>query len=278
MYNQLKLTLSLLVLFTYTTSTSQNISIFGNNDTEWNFMTMYCDAVFTSTFLQSKDTLIGTTQYKIIDDFGLIRESNDNDQVWFRAIDSEEEQLIMDLSLELNDIFEINGTEFQVSFVSETDGIKTIEFDYDPVNCGMFEPLRFVEGLGPNLGFEFMLSGIDEDLRLILCHTKDGNTTFYQSEFFDEECKLDGTSTKDLENHRIEVYPNPFDQNIQIVFQESKERSIKLFDFTGQNVHTAKCSDLKIDINTDRLSTGHYILQITESGHTRSKLVEKKPR
>ena len=275
MYNQLKIAISLLFVFVLNTSHGQYNSMFGDSYTEWNYMTLYCDATFTYTFQQSDDTIIGAIQYKVIDDFGLLRESENNDKIWYRNIDSEVEHLIMDLDLEVGDIFEIDSEEYQVDMVYVENGNKIIQFDFIPPNCGFEMPLKFIEGHGPNYSFRYIFSGDTQHLGLLRCHTRDSITDKFYVETFGEECITNETSTKEIKEKDIIVYPNPFVEQFHIEFEESKERSIKLFDLLGRHVYFKNSSDIEIDINTDVLIEGIYMLQIQEGLHIMSMMLVK---
>ncbi len=153
-----KYLLVLVLLSNLTIINAQYSSIFGESYTEWNYMTLYCDAIITETYVQETEEEIDGILYKQINEFGLLRASDDQAKLWYRNFEGEEEILIMDLTLQVGDIFEVGGQELVVELVYEENNLQIVQFDFVPFHCGTYESLRFVEGLVPNLGFQFMLT------------------------------------------------------------------------------------------------------------------------
>jgi len=278
MYNQLKIIITLLFVFILNISHGQYNSIFDETYTEWNYMTLFCDAIFTTTFQHSKDTMISNTSYKIIDDFGFLREDENNSKVWYRSSESEEEQLIMDLDLEVGDLFEINSISYEVEETFVVNGVKIIQFDYLPINCGIVEPLRFIEGQGPNLSFKYILTGDEFDLSLLRCYTRDSITYNFFVDQLGEECISNETSTNEIIESEIIIYPNPFSEQFHLKFENDNERSIIITDFLGRNIYAQTFQGVEVNINTDQFGEGLYMLQIREGTNIRSRVIIKKPR
>ncbi len=74
------------------------------------------------------------------------------------------------------------------------------------------------------------------------------------------------------------VYPNPFDYNIQISFNESisEDITIDVYDISGKLVYSKHFSpSKKIRINLENLSSGSYILKAISNGKLfNSKLIK----
>jgi len=255
---------------------SQYNSVFGDEYTEWNYAIMYCDATFMANYAEESDTLIENVEYKIFSNLGLLRESEGNTQLWFRKSDTGEEHLIMDLDLNVGDFFQLNMIEYQVDSVYLDDGRKVVQFDYTPESCGIDEPLRFIEGLGPNLGFLFIMTDDIEDRMLNVCHTKDSNTEYYLFDYFGEVCLLDDTSTDDMEEYTIHIYPNPFEERVVLEFEEHGNRTIEILDVLGRKVMNKSINESTIEINTQGLESGSYILKVTDGSLQRSSIIIKR--
>jgi hypothetical protein len=198
-----------------------------------------------------------------------MRASDLNAKLWYRRFDDEEELLLMDLTLNIGDTFLINAVAFIVDTVYTEDSLKVIEFDYIPWNCGFYERLKFKEGKGPNLCFDFLLSADESDSKLLRCHTKDSLTINYLEQFgFGSDCSLDLVGTEDLEIETIQIYPNPFSDYLTIQFNDTKQRTIEVYDINGLKILNKTTALDYLDIKTEDLLKGVYIIRIVESDIT----------
>ena len=91
---------------------AQYQSIFGSTQTEWNFISLTCDVAIVDTYMHERDTTINDIEYHIINNWGLLRESDHNSKLWYRNFHDDDEILILDLSLSMGDTFRINSKEF----------------------------------------------------------------------------------------------------------------------------------------------------------------------
>ncbi|MBT7480997.1 MAG: T9SS type A sorting domain-containing protein [Flavobacteriales bacterium] len=83
-----------------------------------------------------------------------------------------------------------------------------------------------------------------------LCHS---DTVMY----FVSEVGLEENS-----NNNFDVYPNPFSDNIHILFNNSESKNIKIFDAIGQVVFRKTTFEKSIDIDTKRFANSIYFIEI----------------
>lgn len=239
-------------------------SAFGKNYTEWNFIALYCDAGFVETFIHDKDTVIQNVSYHVLHDFGLLRESQDHSKLWFRDFNEEEERLIMDLNLNKGDTFSFHLMDLAVDTTYLENNRKIIEFDFIPYHCGYYEKLRFVEGRGLNFSFRFALSGLMDDMWLLRCQTKDSVSENFLTQYFRESCREGIIATKNVSEINFTLYPNPADNQINISFDNAKNREIEILDFSGFRQSLLFSADKEVKADISALVPGIYYIQIIE--------------
>jgi hypothetical protein len=240
--------------------------VFGEFYTEWNFVTLYCDAGFVESYSHERDTFIDNHEYHIINNWGLLRESDQNAKMWYRSFDDDEEILIADLSLTLGDTFIINTQEFTVDSVYEDEGLKIVQFDYIPFHCGYYKKLKFEEGKGPNLSYVFALTADDYEAKLLRCQTKDSITVNFLEDFgFEGDCRKDVVNTIQLEIEKPQFYPNPFSENLSIKFEDSRLRTIEIYHFNGGKLFTINARSQLVDLNLSDLAQGMYFVRVLSS-------------
>jgi hypothetical protein len=71
------------------------------------------------------------------------------------------------------------------------------------------------------------------------------------------------------------VYPNPFNGTLSIALGQSQETTITLMDLTGKVVLTTSSSDQLIQISTDQLSSGQYMLVLQGDASVATRKVVK---
>lgn len=261
--------LAILLTLSNSVLIGQNQSIFGDFQTTWNYISLTCDVANVTTYVHEKDTTIDNIPYHLINDWGLLRESDLNAKLWYRSFDDEEEFLLMDLSLNIGDTFLLSSVEFIVDTIYTEDSLKVIEFDYIPLNCGFYERLKFKEGKGPNLCFDFLLSAIESKSKLLRCHTKDSITINYLEQFgFGSDCSRDLVSAENLEIGTIQIFPNPFNDYIIVRFNDTKQRTIEIYNINGLRILNKTTTLNYLDINTEDLLKGVYIIRVKESDVT----------
>lgn len=240
----------------------QYTSVFGTSYTEWNYITLFCDAGFVESFVQNRDTLIENNMYKVVYDFGLLRESDDNSKLWFRALNDTEEILIMDMNLNKGDTFSFSSLDVIVDTIFVENNQKIIEFDLMPYHCGYYEKLRFVEGIGINLGFRFALTGLKDEPWLLRCHTKDADELNFLESAFGSDCRRSLVSVDEEKNDGLMVYPNPTNKWLYLKSGHNDSGNIEILDHTGFSMKKLNNFNAEFPLDVESWPNGMYFLRI----------------
>ncbi len=211
-------------------------SIFGDSSTTWSLVKQgSCDDVCNAFYSPNGDTLINENNYKTLPNYGFIREDSTIGKVWFYDELWDQEFLVMDMTLNVSDGFIIydllgNPEQFFVDSINYQSGKKHIYLDGGINICGMEEPLVFIEGSGPNAGFNYQkTNGGGNYLQgYMLCHSKNeikvqGNIMFLDS------CEICMVGIEELENTKKEVIKicdfmgreTPFRKNTPLIYYYS---------------------------------------------------------
>lgn len=254
-------------------------SIFGENSTQWNMTAGNLWGFTTNEHRIVQDTLIDGMSYKMVgeyslfDYFGFLREDQSTGRVWYRSNQSDEEMLIMDLSLNVNDSFYVGGIwnsnhdYHRVDSIYYKEGRKHIRLDLELIHTPRAEKLIMIEGITTNMGFRYKdcyyPNNVFSDL---LCVFKDGEQVYGTNECLVSEVE---------EVHRepnLKVYPNPFRNQITI---DSKENggwgSYLLVDQYGRVIQTAGIHHPVQKINKlGHLPNGIYFIVIQSKDYQSS--------
>ena len=250
-------------VFSVTTIFSQYKSVFGSYYTEWNYLWLICDAGFVETFVHEKDTIIENVSYNIVNDFGLLRESDQHSKLWYRPFDTEEDILIMDLNLIKGDTFSFGALQLIVDTVFIENDFKIIEFDYMPYHCGYYEKLRFVEGRGVNFSFRFSLNGSKDDAWVLRCLTRDSFQTNYLLPFdIKGDCRIGTVSVKDETDIEVVVFPNPADQWLQFMGGLNEFESVEIFNQAGLCMIKSHVSQINMPVHVQSWPPGLYFVRL----------------
>jgi len=86
--------------------------------------------------------------------------------------------------------------------------------------------------------------------------------------FFQNGLSTTGTTTPLIDSDKIEVYPNPVNDRINLELEDDLHpESLELFNALGQRMIYSEIQESKTDINVSRLAEGIYLLKVqTEEG------------
>lgn len=207
----------------------------------------------------------------------LLREDTTTKRVYWKA-GSQDEFLLYDFSLEVGDTI-----PFQISFdfvcdvfvhsidtVTLENGEQRRRLNLGDQSYGLYSGDYWIEGIGSNHGpFFYRYCATDQNF-ILLCHSDAEGILFSNSS---EGCFI-ATSVSNILPPDIEVFPNPFTDEIQIKFEETSLSSIQILDIMGRQVLEEK--DVYNVINTSMLESGTYILllQTTEGRTFSQKLIK----
>ena len=188
--------------------------------------------------------IISINAYYSYSGYGSLRSSDDGEKLYFKKSGTDEEQLIMDLSLTVGDTFHTKGlygedVEIIVDSVYYEQGLKHVRFDRtqwttDP----LMQPVKscFIEGFGPNWGFD----PSEENALLLVCKHEDGelfyslqDTTVFKDCTFRIPCHGDGI--KPEAKPSVHIYPNPSNGLFHIV-SDYEVSNITVYNSLGQLV------------------------------------------
>lgn len=88
---------------------------------------------------------------------------------------------------------------------------------------------------------------------------------------------LDNTQSIAKSEQKISFYPNPASTQLYLVFENTQNRTINIYNTLGQNVLKTETQDAKPIIETKALTEGFYVLEVVEINRkTSKKLLIKK--
>lgn len=70
-------------------------------------------------------------------------------------------------------------------------------------------------------------------------------------------------SVEEFKAEQVSIYPNPANNQVQVVSASDQISGIRVFDLTGRQVMQHKLQSKSVSLNVSALSPGNYILQIT---------------
>ncbi len=200
------------------------------------------------------------------------------------------EKLLFDFTLELGDIFEVEGSAYdccdvcvnQVYGFSGGDltviGVdflelagasrKVITFD----EMGWGGNFQWIEGIGNISGFDFMWEQVDiTDGSLLVCFETEGISYFFNGA---TSCDNTTLGLDDFNQNQFVLYPNPSNSEVFIKSEEGNlVIKVELYNLLGENVITVNSEVESIDVS--HLMSGIYFLRIfSKQGTTLKKIIK----
>jgi hypothetical protein len=256
-------------------------SVFGHTSTNWYYLPFgACDYVVSDSMFTHNTILENNNSYHIVcnltDTIGYMREDTISGKLWYRDKRLGEEYLIMDISLNKNDIFLLydhtnKAIPVRVDSTFMLDGRKHVRFNEIEINiCGQTEPLEFIEGIGINAGFLYQgKSEISYLNSYLLCVYKD-TIRNYSNKIFSGACKLSDVGIYEnlQDKFKIAAFPNPANDLINIVVDYAGN-SILVFEFVspqGQLLKRVVTKSKALKIDSSKFPRGLVFYKITDSG------------
>jgi len=260
--------------------------IFGNEATKW---------IVTSKYVTPEEVTIDTilvvateNEYKALEyrmkcsghnhSIGKIRVNETNSKLYFINQGDDTEVLIMDLDLEVGDVFNMKTfynqyRDIYVEDVYMLDGKKHIQFNE---TIGTSTPpgeikRMFIEGVGPNWGFE-------SDPYLIICKYNDFVQTYSFENEYIKDCSFKQGSIVNnitMENN-IKIYPNPVSDHVVINIPEIfKNIYLTVHNASGMEVLNRTLSNTNTILDLSHFPDNVYYFKFQIFGTTVTKKIIK---
>lgn len=259
-----------------------------DNQKVWSILTGHClpdyTTYTTSFFKFDEDTIIDGKLYQkvfISEDeyqeewffFGnFIRE--ENNKVYLREYFGEE-GLIYDFNLQLGDTVVVNNPRAasEVALVlTEIDSVETTDGYRDRwklTNDEFMIPEYWIEEIGSMGGILNSSTEVFGGLcgtYILLCQEESGSTIYLNPEY--EQCYYllldDGLDIEAPENAFNIIY-SPSNQQIELTFFDSENRSIHLTDMNGRMINQLQSSENKAQLSIKGSSKGLYIISVLQN-------------
>jgi hypothetical protein len=201
---------------------------------------------------------------------GLMRE--ENKKTYFIPVNWTEELLFYDFSLEDGMTFEFQDLHppfpesyyyfyAKVDFV-EINGVqkKRIQLtDLPPYD--EFVKVCWIENIGNLSGFLEPCVTDPGSIKELLCYSHNGELIYKNSKY--SECYYDNesglSSIQTTKNNKINIYPNPVDNQITVFDPEQVISYIEILDISGKNIYT-QYNNTAIDVSS--FLKGLYLLKV----------------
>jgi hypothetical protein len=196
---------------------------------------------------------------------GKIREDAGSGKLWFVPPgETEDEYLIMDLSLNEGDTFYLPLGSVLTPIVAENifylEGRKYIEFDFSTY---WDEPLRFIEGIGRNISMNNFWLG---DFSYVACKYDSGEQVYVNSNPHFIGCELDPTGTGEIQKQKVILHYNPDTDQLTLQNPQSllPGTQINIHHITGGMVYQARMDQFPEGLNLRFLPPGMYITSLRD--------------
>ena len=197
---------------------------------------------------------------------GKIREDTISGKLWFLGSWMPEERLVMDLTLDVGDTFEVREglltTVDSVYFLD--DGRKIISFDRSPP-WWHEENFRFIEGVGPNFGFSGSIS------HYVTCKYDNDELVYVNTNnFFDGCLPFDTGINPELRNGcSVRLFPNPAGDVLYVDIDPSllPATEIIIYNVQGIALIHKHLQGYNHTISLGDLTRGLYFVSIKNGAH-----------
>jgi len=228
-------------------------------------------------YYNGKTTIMNDEKYYSILDYRdvefYLREDTINGKTWFKKNTSDTtEVLLMDLELELNDtIFNYYSIEFwgweEKTFVTKIDTNserKIIEFALISDIEIFFYPMRYMEGLGNNLGFPY-LAGFPT----ALCKVFHNDDLVFALDTVNLTCPY-GLDVNNFNiKEYIKLFPNPASSFIQIQIENPALLNSKLnfYNISGRLMLSKQLNNLQTRIELSTFKNQMVFFEVKNNDH-----------
>jgi hypothetical protein len=269
--------LLLVICISFTTYTSNAYqSIFGQDSTTWTILGEILDGADTYEYktFTGLDTINGLVYHEVYFNSsltGYIREDTVSGKVWYLTGTPQSENLIMDLSLQLNDTFMVytpsmDSTPAVVNNVFIQNGLKHIEFNIGVFCINQSVYMTFIESIGPNCGIIYQQQPNANYSFQLLCKYTD-STQVYSNTDFNGNCYVFLTGIKEFTKQQNHIFPLPAksDEWLNVLNETDAVESVNLYDSFGNFIRKYDSGQFIINV-----PAGVYFIQTINRSHNRS--------
>lgn len=270
--------LALLVMFLSNFSYAQNYeNVIKADSTSW--ISYHRELEYTMKDLAFVKSINGTNYLYFsfgIDYFytpylvGTIRE--DNGRLWITYTeDPSNEILIMDMNLEVGDVFTFDSNNNIIGTVVEVrhdNGRKIIVFDRPSYNWYQ-EPIMFIEGVGRNMMTWEQYGDWDYNYQSCKFDNQELAYSTSNEHFRDCEYITDWIDEFSTDNQYIDVFPNPARTEVIVSINKTLKESyiINVFNYSGALVKTMYGNGEKTIIPINDMGNGVYFIKVIMQNH-----------
>ncbi len=298
--NQKIILLSLLLVIGSLSSFCQFKSLFGDNSTKYSIFETISDGSEVNEhsslgIIEDDGYLYHQIQYY------LIREDTVTGKVWRRTSLSEEEVLIMDMSLNVGDTMYLSQSNFiDIAYATGNQGYalvqnvfyneygKNIELNCHTNNPLLWFytteysiPLKFIEGIGPNYSYCYGFFPLNSYL---VCSYKDDTLAFTNTEFNTCDSILFwvvgeagiNEAIKTFPKMECSCYPNSNYSSYSILCPDSFTGNISIYNIHGKTLFSTEINkELSFEVSLKNFESGIYILNFSNNtGYQPLKLIK----
>jgi hypothetical protein len=260
-------------------------SLFGEEFTAWTIRKTDLSGARTDSLALAGDTIVdGMRYYKINSYLGptfpsqcvrCLAEDTVHGKVWFFNAEYPEPALIMDLSLEVGDQFEVLsqfGGMFEViATYTDPQGRYTVEFDSPIDGLSVPENFKFIEGYGPNRGIDYADGNCPSPDPYALCHYKDGLLVGHASDpVLALVCEVPTRIMPLEDTSLVKVWPNPGIDMLHIEIDVTDKLDLRVLDATGRAILTGTSPDGTLEFSTLGLAPAIYLVEVNTSAGRRT--------
>jgi len=178
--------------------------------------------------------------------------------------------LIMDLSLNVGDTFRIypNSTHYDTIAIVDSvyleNSLKKVRLNVNTIYPGN-DKLTFIEGVGTNVGIDYQVNNYFLDnfgCTYMLCSYKN-NQLFYKNSYVDT-CYIewDGIAENKAIMNRINVFPNPTNDILNIQLSLFSKGTIVIYNSIGQIAKAINIDKNNLSLDISSWNKGIYFIRL----------------
>ncbi len=279
-------------------------SVFGKEESVWYtvwILNYVCDAgdAYTTVLRYSSDSSVCDTAWHAItkdnDTILYLRETRDHSKLYERAYGDSTEYLIMDLNARQGDSFifhQPSGDQScTIDSICSIDGVKYIITnpfivypDYALHSEEFWEPLVFIEGVGPICGYEGFIIYQYSYTPIMICCYKDNQRVFHNKNVVtwgshqDDTCIVQYSWYDNIDpvtGDSVVVQPNPVTDYLTISNLPQGSKTIILQDIHGRTWCSVNTDEESVKIDLSNPPNQIYFLHIKSEGQDITKKIIK---